>query len=54
MIVRWITTWTANSEALSAAQQRGLGLFLGKAHCIQCHQGANLTDNQFHNLGVPA
>ena len=40
-------------EALNAAQQRGLGLFLGKAHCIQCHQGANLTDNQFHNLGVP-
>jgi len=40
-------------EALDAAQQRGLVLFLGKAHCIQCHQGANLTDNQFHNLGVP-
>jgi len=40
-------------EALSAAQQHGLGLFLGKAHCIQCHQGASLTDNQFHNLGVP-
>jgi cytochrome c peroxidase len=40
-------------EALNAAQQRGLGLFLGKAHCIQCHNGANLTDNQFYNLGVP-
>jgi cytochrome c peroxidase len=40
-------------EALNASQQRGLGLFLGKAHCIQCHNGANLTDNQFHNLGVP-
>jgi cytochrome c peroxidase len=40
-------------EALSAAQQHGLALFFGKAHCIQCHQGANLTDNGFHNLGVP-
>jgi cytochrome c peroxidase len=41
-------------EALNAAQQRGLGLFLGKAHCIQCHHGPNLTDNQFYDLGVPA
>jgi cytochrome c peroxidase len=40
-------------EALDAAQQRGLGLFFGKAHCIQCHHGPNLTDNQFYNLGVP-
>jgi cytochrome c peroxidase len=40
-------------EALNAAQQRGLGLFFGKAHCIQCHHGPNLTDNQFYNLGVP-
>jgi len=39
--------------ALDAAQTRGLGLFLGKANCIQCHLGPNLTDNQFHNLGVP-
>jgi cytochrome c peroxidase len=39
--------------ALNAAQLRGLGLFFGKAHCIQCHHGPNLTDNQFHNLGVP-
>ena len=41
-------------EALNAAQQRGLGLFLGKAHCIQCHHGPNLTDNRFYDLGVPA
>jgi cytochrome c peroxidase len=41
-------------EALDAAPQRGLGLFFGKAHCIQCHHGPNLTDNQFYNLGVPA
>lgn len=39
--------------ALDAAQKRGLGLFFGKANCIRCHHGANLTDNRFHNLGVP-
>jgi cytochrome c peroxidase len=42
-----------DQEALDPAQKRGLGLFFGKAHCIRCHHGANLTDNQFHNLGVP-
>jgi cytochrome c peroxidase len=40
-------------DALNTAQQRGLGLFFGKGHCTQCHHGANLTDNRFHNLGVP-
>jgi cytochrome c peroxidase len=42
-----------DETALNEAQKRGLGLFLGKAGCIQCHSGANLTDNGFHNLGVP-
>jgi cytochrome c peroxidase len=42
-----------NTAALDAAQQRGLALFLGKARCIQCHLGPNLTDNQFHDLAVP-
>ncbi|MGD8851334.1 MAG: cytochrome c peroxidase [Gammaproteobacteria bacterium] len=39
--------------ALDAVQTRGLELFFGKARCIQCHLGPNLTDNLFHNLGVP-
>jgi cytochrome c peroxidase len=39
--------------ALDAAQKRGLALFLGKGNCTRCHTGANLTDNGFHNLGVP-
>jgi cytochrome c peroxidase len=42
-----------NTEALDEAQQRGLALFMGKANCIRCHLGPNLTDNGFHNLGVP-
>lgn len=39
--------------ALSAAARRGLALFEGKAGCIQCHQGALVTDEGFHALGVP-
>jgi cytochrome c peroxidase len=26
-------------------------LFISKASCSQCHNGVNLTDNDFHNLG---
>ncbi|MFZ2223878.1 MAG: cytochrome c peroxidase [Candidatus Deferrimicrobium sp.] len=39
--------------ALSARQRAGLELFLGKAGCATCHKGPNLTDERFHNLGVP-
>ncbi len=42
-----------DAHALDAAQNRGMGLFFGKGGCIQCHRGADLTDNQFHDLGVP-
>ena len=27
-------------------------LFIGKASCIDCHNGPALSDNQFHNIGV--
>jgi cytochrome c peroxidase len=39
--------------ALTSAQKRGLRLFIGKAACSDCHNGPTLTDNQFHNIGVP-
>ncbi|WNF35803.1 cytochrome c peroxidase [Bacillaceae bacterium IKA-2] len=39
-------------DALSDAEVRGLDLFAGKAACINCHQGENLSDNQFHNIGI--
>ncbi len=32
---------------------RGLRLFLGKGQCVTCHNGPLLTDQQFHNTGVP-
>lgn len=34
--------------ALDAQQQKGLQLFRGKAGCISCHLGPNLTDEDFH------
>jgi len=42
-----------DQEALGEAEKRGLALFMGKGNCITCHNGPNLTDNQFYNLGVP-
>lgn len=40
-------------QALSAAAKRGLRLFIGKAACIDCHSGPSMTDQSFHNTGVP-
>ncbi|GAC1343951.1 MAG: cytochrome c peroxidase [Myxococcales bacterium] len=42
-----------DETALTAQQKQGRELFLGKAHCAECHvTGANFTDAQFHNVGV--
>jgi cytochrome c peroxidase len=42
-----------NDKAISAAAKRGFELFKGKALCITCHTPPLLTDNSFHNIGVP-
>lgn len=42
------------SEALPAAAVAGLRLFIGRGNCIACHSGPRLTDDGFHNLGLPA
>ncbi len=39
--------------ALSPAAKRGLGLFIGKAACIDCHAGPTFSDGKFHATGVP-
>lgn len=39
---------------LSTDEVAGLRLFIGKANCVQCHNGPLFTDNVFHNTGVPA
>lgn len=39
-------------KALSGEQQAGLQLFRGRANCIACHVGPNLSDEKLHNTGV--
>lgn len=41
-----------DKQALSDSQKRGLILFFGKGSCTQCHNGENLTDNQYYSLGT--
>ena len=38
---------------LSGAARRGRALFVGKAKCIQCHNGRYFSDGKPHNTGVP-
>jgi cytochrome c peroxidase len=40
-------------SALSNTAKRGLKLFIGKAACIDCHSGPMMSDQKFHNTGVP-
>jgi cytochrome c peroxidase len=39
--------------ALSEAALRGMSLFKGKANCVACHEGPLMTDQAFHNIGLP-
>ena len=41
-----------DDAALSEQALRGLLLFAGKANCLTCHDGANFTDESFHNIGL--
>jgi cytochrome c peroxidase len=35
------------------ASQRGLKIFVGKGQCAACHFGANFTNGEFDDVGVP-
>ena len=39
-------------KSLSKNEVAGLKLFIGKAQCINCHNGPLLTNNEFHNTGI--
>jgi cytochrome c peroxidase len=41
-----------SADSLTPDEEAGLRLFIGKADCITCHNGARLTDDHFHNTGV--
>lgn len=38
---------------LTRQERDGLRLFIGKGQCVTCHAGPRLTDDAFHNTGVP-
>jgi cytochrome c peroxidase len=44
----------AAESALSSDEEAGLKLFIGRGNCVNCHNGPLLTDNHFHNTGVPS
>lgn len=59
-IDRWTaidTPWdryvAGDNTALNAEAKQGALLFFGKARCGECHSGALLTDQDFHNIAVP-
>lgn len=46
--------WMGGDDtALTEQEQLGAELFVGKAGCDGCHSGPLLTDQQFHNVGMP-
>ena len=47
---RWIN---GDDHAISPSAVRGFVLFNGKANCAACHQGWRMTDDGFHDAGLP-
>lgn len=42
-----------DAEALTAEAKEGMAIFFGsRGRCVQCHSGALLSDQKFHNVGV--
>lgn len=44
----------AGQRILSSQEVDGLRLFVGRGQCATCHNGPLLTDQHFHNTGVPS
>src|SRR5579859_6853536 len=40
------------ADALSASEQRGAQIFVGRGKCASCHSGPYLSDQAFHNVGL--
>ncbi len=49
---RWVAAGPG-SGWLTPQAERGARLFVGKASCIDCHNGPLLSDGLFHDVGVP-
>jgi cytochrome c peroxidase len=48
-----LTRGHAPAGLLSEDEVAGLRLFIGRAGCVDCHNGPLLTNHDFHNTGVP-
>ncbi len=48
---RWID---GDESAISESANRGFLLFNNKANCAACHSGWRLTDDGFHDIGLPS
>lgn len=44
---------SGEKNAISASAKRGFDIFQGKGRCTLCHTPPLMTDNGFHNIGVP-
>jgi len=51
---KYISGVDRSEESFSSHAKNGLKLFIGKASCIDCHNGPTLSDGKFHNIGVTA
>jgi cytochrome c peroxidase len=47
-------TGRAPAGILTEEEEAGLRIFIGKGRCATCHTGPMLSDQEFHNIGVPA
>jgi len=41
-----------DKNAISIKSEKGYKVFIGKAHCADCHDKFNFTDGSFHNIGL--
>lgn len=49
----WDRFLKGDNDALTVNQLRGAKLFMGAGRCATCHNGALLSDSQFHNTALP-
>lgn len=48
-----LSAGASRAAALTDEEVAGLRLFIGEAHCTNCHNGPLFTNESFHNTGVP-
>ena len=46
--------WSESNKIMTEDEQSGLEIFIGDGNCTHCHNGPLLTNNEFHNIGLPS